>query len=200
MLSRSRQSLKAARALTASRAAVALPATGARSARIASTSTPAPAARLFSSSVIRRDQEESTRPEINTPPSLYTFTEDEEMLRESGELPIFLLGERTWAEKIPSFSAKVRSGSGWTPSICHGRGRGDGQGKRIASSFALVGLTIGCYVHRTLSKLSSTKVYVSIFSGAAPLLTASSTTAHGNRDRGRARRFGNELHGCYYCR
>ncbi|KAJ9116727.1 hypothetical protein QFC20_000662 [Naganishia adeliensis] len=83
MLSRSRQSLKAARALTASRVAVALPAIGTRSARIASTSTPAPAARLFSSSAIRRDQEESTRPEIDTPPSLYTFTEEEEMLRES---------------------------------------------------------------------------------------------------------------------
>lgn len=72
--------------MTASRVAVALPAIGIRSARIASTSTPAPAARLFSSSAIRRDQEESTRPEIDTPPSLYTFTEEEEMLRESGEL------------------------------------------------------------------------------------------------------------------
>ncbi|KAI5450475.1 hypothetical protein NCC49_003097 [Naganishia albida] len=83
MLSRSRQSLKAARALTASRAAVAVPAIGARTARIASAPTPVPTARLFSSSAIRRDQEESTRPEIDTPPSLYTFTEEEEMLRES---------------------------------------------------------------------------------------------------------------------
>ncbi|KAJ9092031.1 hypothetical protein QFC21_007011 [Naganishia friedmannii] len=91
MLSRSSQSLnKAARALTSSRASLA--AVVARSARPVSrlqagcvqpSSPSSSLIRAFSVSAVRKDQEESTRPEIDTPPSLYTFTEEEEMLRET---------------------------------------------------------------------------------------------------------------------
>ncbi|KAJ9121166.1 hypothetical protein QFC24_004840 [Naganishia onofrii] len=93
MLSRTSQSLKAARALTSSRASLAattagLPTVVARSARTVSRFQAgcvqaASPIRGFSASAVRKDQEESTRPEINTPPSLYTFTEEEEMLRET---------------------------------------------------------------------------------------------------------------------
>lgn len=40
--------------------------------------------RAFRTSVKRLDQHESTRPEIDTPPDLFSFTEEEEMLRDSG--------------------------------------------------------------------------------------------------------------------
>ncbi|GHJ84387.1 hypothetical protein NliqN6_0789 [Naganishia liquefaciens] len=87
MLSRSTQSLTAARALTAARSAAALPTVASRAARLAIPPVPSVSAststgRWFSSSAVKREHE-STRPEIDTPPSLYTFTEDEEMLRES---------------------------------------------------------------------------------------------------------------------
>jgi hypothetical protein len=39
--------------------------------------------RSFSATNLRRE-EDATRQEINTPPSLYTFTEEEEMLRDTG--------------------------------------------------------------------------------------------------------------------
>jgi hypothetical protein len=39
--------------------------------------------RSFSATKLRREQD-ATRQEINTPPSLYTFTEEEEMLRDTG--------------------------------------------------------------------------------------------------------------------
>lgn len=103
MLSRTSQSLKAARALTSSRASLAattagLPTVVARSTRTVSRLQvgcvqAASPIRGFSASAVRKDQEESTRPEINTPPSLYTFTEEEEMLRETGECCFAFGGE-----------------------------------------------------------------------------------------------------------
>ncbi|KAJ9120901.1 hypothetical protein QFC22_002836 [Naganishia vaughanmartiniae] len=86
MLSRSTQSLKAARrALSSSRIAAVVPTLASRPVsrlQVVGCPTPSPI-RAFSGSAVRKDQEESTRPEIDTPPSLYTFTEEEEMLRET---------------------------------------------------------------------------------------------------------------------
>ncbi|KAJ9108103.1 hypothetical protein QFC19_002568 [Naganishia cerealis] len=86
MLSRTSQSLKAARALTSSRAALIVPTAVARSVRPASRlqagCSPALSIRGFSASAVKKEHE-STRPEIDTPPSLYTFTDEEEMLRET---------------------------------------------------------------------------------------------------------------------
>lgn len=48
-------------------------------------------ARTFSSTPIAKSKEEITRPAIDTPLSLWNFTEEEDMLRETGQL-IPLLG------------------------------------------------------------------------------------------------------------
>ena len=48
-------------------------------------------ARAFSSTPITKSKEEITRPAIDTPLSLWNFTEEEDMLRETGQL-IPLLG------------------------------------------------------------------------------------------------------------
>jgi hypothetical protein len=44
-------------------------------------------ARALSSTAIAKSKEEITRPAIDTPLSLWNFTEEEEMLRETGQLP-----------------------------------------------------------------------------------------------------------------
>jgi len=45
-----------------------------------------PVARAFSSTPIAKSKEEITRPAIDTPLSLWNFTEEEDMLRETGQL------------------------------------------------------------------------------------------------------------------
>ena len=45
-----------------------------------------PVARAFSSTPIAKGKEEITRPAIDTPLSLWNFTEEEDMLRETGQL------------------------------------------------------------------------------------------------------------------
>lgn len=43
-------------------------------------------ARALSSTAVAKSKEEITRPAIDTPLSLWNFTEEEEMLRETGQL------------------------------------------------------------------------------------------------------------------
>jgi short/branched chain acyl-CoA dehydrogenase len=45
-----------------------------------------PVARAFSATSMAKSKEEITRPAIDTPLSLWNFTEEEDMLRETGQL------------------------------------------------------------------------------------------------------------------
>lgn len=66
--------------------------------------------RQLHGSAMRRSEveEPNTRPEIDTPPSLYNFTEEEEMLRDTGE-SCFVLFELCYPVHI---SCKVATGQG----------------------------------------------------------------------------------------
>jgi hypothetical protein len=71
---------------------------------------PVLARRAFASTPVVKSNEEITRPAIDTPLSLWNFTEEENMLRETGECEIVI---ESWLEYTVADSLRETSTTEW---------------------------------------------------------------------------------------